>query len=248
MDARASIAGNLIGPEGCQGVESAATGQVTCSSGVAQPFPDDDVGDAEGKLAFPPRMDGHPPVGVGRRHRKPRVHMGEGASRAIALPKLAVPPRELHLGDPSAKKIGPEGEQIAAVGEVEERQRILAVDSANGRFQHGLVCRFVRDVDQKLSANPKELSAMIKKIRVIESMIGDEIKKCQPSEKDNKKAARRSLTALIQIQKGTTIKREMIGIQRPANGILPKYLSRVIGRKSKKNIAEGSSIKWNDLR
>ncbi len=113
--------------------------------------------------------------------------------------------------------------------------------------KHFTINKKLSGPDHLLSADPSELNQIIKNIRLTESMLGDGIKKCQPSEKENLIAARRSITAKISIKKGTKISKEMLGIQRPATGIHPKNIDRIIGRIAKKNINEHESLKWEYL-
>ena len=39
----------------------------------------------------------------------------------------------------------------------------------------------------------------------------------------------------------------MIDIRRPGDGIAPKFLDNVIGKKTKKNISKESTLHWDDL-
>lgn len=102
--------------------------------------------------------------------------------------------------------------------------------------------------DQKLSANPDELKNMILDIRDVEQILGDGEKICQPSESRNLIHVRRSLTAKISLKKGTKISKKDIIIKRPATGIEPKFINKVLGKITTKNIKQDESIKWNDIR
>ncbi len=113
--------------------------------------------------------------------------------------------------------------------------------------KHFTINRKLSGPDQKLSANPSDFKKLVKNIRLVEKMIGVNIKKCQTSEFGNKFAARRSITALTTIERCTKINKKMIGIQRPASGLEPKYFSRVIGKRAKRKITKGESIKWNQI-
>jgi len=101
--------------------------------------------------------------------------------------------------------------------------------------------------DHSISANPKEFMNLVKDIRKTEEVLGNGIKKCQPSELQNIVEARRSVTAKVRILQGEKIKREFIDFKRPATGIAPKFLKKVLGKTTKKNIFKDESIKWNEL-
>jgi N,N'-diacetyllegionaminate synthase len=113
--------------------------------------------------------------------------------------------------------------------------------------KHFTLDKKMKGPDQKMSADPKELQQIISKIREIEELLGDEIKKCQPSELENRVNARRSLTTNQVINKNERIVKTMLQIIRPGSGIQPKYLSKVIGMRPKKKLSNYESLKWNNL-
>ena len=114
--------------------------------------------------------------------------------------------------------------------------------------KHFTLNKNMKGPDHKLSANPKDLKEMIQKIRKVEEMVGDGEKYCQPSEMENRIHARRSITANVLIPKNTKIESFMVSNKRPAIGIEPKFLSKLIGKKTRKAIKKDNSIKWEDIR
>ena len=60
-------------------------------------------------------------------------------------------------------------------------------------------------------------------------------------------AMRRSITSDVQITKGTIIKKNMLVIRRPGDGIQPEDIQKVIGLKAKVNILNNQTIYWKDL-
>jgi len=125
---------------------------------------------------------------------------------------------------------------------------VIAVASGADLIEkHFTINRKLSGPDQKLSTNPSDFKKLAKNIRLVEKMMGVNIKKCQTSEFGNKFAARRSITALTTIERGTKIDKKMLGLQRPASGLEPKYFSRVIGKRAKRKITKGESIKWNQI-
>lgn len=97
--------------------------------------------------------------------------------------------------------------------------------------KHFTINKKMKGPDHKLSSDSKEFSELIKKIRLLERMLGNGIKKCQQSEMKNRIYARRSITANMNIEKGTKITKTMIALKRPATGIEPKYFHTIIGKK-----------------
>ena len=114
--------------------------------------------------------------------------------------------------------------------------------------KHFTINKKLRGPDHSLSTDPREFASLVQKIREVETMLGDGNKKCQMSESENRMAARRSITAVVPIARGTRITREMIQIKRPATGIEPKYILQVVGKKAIKRISVDESIKWNDIK
>lgn len=53
---------------------------------------------------------------------------------------------------------------------------------------------------------------------------------------------RRSLFVVKDIKKGETLTEENVRSIRPANGLKPKYLRTILGKKAKKNILRGSPL------
>jgi len=101
--------------------------------------------------------------------------------------------------------------------------------------------------DHKASLNPEELKEMIKGIRLIEKALGDGIKSPTTEEEEIKKVARRSIIARVDIPKGAIITKDMITFKRPGTGLLPKYYSEIIGKRSRRNIRVDELIYWWDV-
>ncbi|OGZ22930.1 MAG: N-acetylneuraminate synthase [Candidatus Nealsonbacteria bacterium RIFCSPLOWO2_01_FULL_41_9] len=101
--------------------------------------------------------------------------------------------------------------------------------------------------DHKASLGPEELKAMVRGIRNIQAALGDGTKKPTPSEMETAKVARKSIVAAKNIKKGTEIREDMLAIKRPGTGIAPKYFSKILGKKAKKDIKKDSLINWEQL-
>jgi N-acetylneuraminate synthase/N,N'-diacetyllegionaminate synthase len=99
--------------------------------------------------------------------------------------------------------------------------------------------------DHKASIDINELTEMIKTIRNVEKILGSDKKRPTKSEEKIKDNVRKSLIANKKIEKGTTIKKEMIVIKRPGTGLKPYEMEKIIGRKAKRNILEDEIIELN---
>ena len=102
--------------------------------------------------------------------------------------------------------------------------------------------------DHSFSADPNELSLLVKKIRETEIILGDGKKNPQPSELQNIQHARRSIITLVDIKKGDKLTYSNIAIKRPGIGIMPLNFHKVIGSSAKRNIKIDQPIKWSDIK
>jgi sialic acid synthase SpsE len=98
--------------------------------------------------------------------------------------------------------------------------------------------------DHHLSVDPHDMKAMIAGIRTVEKALGKAEKGLEPMEKDAFLYARRSVTSATSIPEGTRIRREMLTYKRPGTGISPKHLDLVVGRVTRVEIPEDTTITW----
>lgn len=116
---------------------------------------------------------------------------------------------------------------------------------ANIIEKHFTLDKSMKGPDHKLSQEPHEFKEMVKNIRSIERALGDGIKKLTKDEENVKKLIRRSIAAKVEIPEETIITKDKIKIVRPENGIEPKFVGLVVGRRAKRNIAKDEPIKWD---
>jgi len=113
--------------------------------------------------------------------------------------------------------------------------------------KHYTLDRELPGPDHSLSIEPKELEDLVKNARIIESALGNGVKTITEAELKTRELARRSIVANTDISEGTRITKEMVRIVRPAEGIPPKHLSLVLGRKAKRSIPKEDLLKWDDI-
>lgn len=109
--------------------------------------------------------------------------------------------------------------------------------------KHFTLDRNMEGPDQKLSLPPDMFKEMVEKIRDVEKGLGDGLKKPVEDEKMIKNA-RRSITAKNTIDKGEEISEKDLKITRPENGIKPKFLEIILGRKARKTIEKDEPLIW----
>jgi pseudaminic acid synthase len=95
--------------------------------------------------------------------------------------------------------------------------------------------------DASFSAEPGEFASMVNAVRNVEKALG--CVSYEPSEKELiSRSYRRSLFAIENIEKGNIFTRENIRSIRPANGLHPRYLSEILGKKAAQNITRGTPL------
>jgi sialic acid synthase SpsE len=114
--------------------------------------------------------------------------------------------------------------------------------------KHYTLDRTMEGPDHNFAIEPKELKAMVNKMRDIELAFGDGIKN-GPREEELELyiKARRSIIAKNKIIKGQIITNNDIIIKRPGFGIHPSQINIVVGRIAKKDIEEDEPITWDTI-
>ena len=121
---------------------------------------------------------------------------------------------------------------------------LLAV-AAGARIieKHFTINKKLNGPDHKASLSPEQLNELVKKIRQVEQILGDGIKKPQKSEIENIKVVRKSIVAKELIKIGEKLKKKNITTKRPGTGISPMKWKNMIGKKSKYNYQKDEIIK-----
>lgn len=97
--------------------------------------------------------------------------------------------------------------------------------------------------DHRMSLEPSELMHYVKEIRKAEKALGTYQKKVINSEIENRKKLKKSLVSSKDILKGQRINRNMIDIKRPAYGLRPIDINKIIGKKAKFTIKKYTVLK-----
>jgi sialic acid synthase SpsE len=113
--------------------------------------------------------------------------------------------------------------------------------------KHFTLSKKMNGPDHSFSADPLEFSTLSKLIRETETILGNGKKFCQPSEKENRILARRSIVAKKNIPKNVQIMNGIITFKRPGTGIPPSYLKKVLGKRTKRAIKINFPLRWQDL-
>lgn len=98
------------------------------------------------------------------------------------------------------------------------------------------------------SLNGEDLKKYLESINIIQKII--KTKKGRPvlqCEKVSRKNARRSIVTFGAIRKGEIFSKKNLIMKRPGTGISPLSLSKIIGKKAKKNLSDDQILKFSDI-
>ncbi len=101
---------------------------------------------------------------------------------------------------------------------------------------------FKKGFDAEFSLLPEEFALMAKECRTVEPVAG----KVQYGTTEGELTKlRRSLWVVKDVKKGFLVRDEHIKSLRLNDGIPPKYISAVLGKKAKRNLKRGEPLKWD---
>lgn len=109
--------------------------------------------------------------------------------------------------------------------------------------KHFTINRNLAGPDHNYALEPGELKAMIRGIRDVERALGSE----EIIGDLERKGPKRSIYARVDIHKGETITKDSLSILRPAVGIAPKHIDKIIGKKARKDIKAYEPITWEKI-
>jgi len=101
--------------------------------------------------------------------------------------------------------------------------------------------------DQSSSYGPAEFMRLVRNVRKVEVALGSTTKQPCEIERKNAIGMRRSLVAKVDIEQNTVITTDMVTLKRPATGIKPSEMDKIIGKKVCQDILADSLIHWSDL-
>ena len=101
--------------------------------------------------------------------------------------------------------------------------------------------------DHPMSVDPDEAKEMIQAIKVAEVCMGSPVRRLLEDEKKAYELGRRKIVANENINKGTVIERNMIVCKRSEEGIAPKFMDIIIGRRASRHIKMDEGISWEKI-
>lgn len=109
--------------------------------------------------------------------------------------------------------------------------------------KHFILSRNQSGPDSAFSVEPDEFREMVTSIRQIEKARGKEHYTVGKEEMKSR-VFRRSIFVVKDISKGELFNSENVRLIRPGNGLPPKYINKVLGKKASQDIQRGTPLSW----
>ena len=113
--------------------------------------------------------------------------------------------------------------------------------------KHFTLDRTLPGPDHKASLEPDELKIMVQSIRNVELALGDGVKQITDVERNTRDVARRSCVAAHNLDPDQILTREDIELRRPGTGIPPAELEKLIGKRVRRAMVQGTIFSWGDV-
>lgn len=97
--------------------------------------------------------------------------------------------------------------------------------------------------DSSFSLEPDEFRQMVEAVRTVEQALG-RAEFCVGERERPSRAFRRSLFVVQDMDAGDTFTEESVRSIRPGNGLAPKHLPAVLGRRAARQISRGTPLSW----
>jgi pseudaminic acid synthase len=110
--------------------------------------------------------------------------------------------------------------------------------------KHFILDKKIGGPDSSFSLEPFEFKKMVDEIRQVEKALGSVDFELSDKTKKNRTFAR-SLFAVMDIAAGELFTENNIRSIRPSNGLSPKYLKDIIGKRALVNIEKGTPLNWS---
>ena len=110
--------------------------------------------------------------------------------------------------------------------------------------KHVVLSRKLETPDSFFSMEPQDFKSLVNNIRVAEKALGV-VHYGLTNEEKMSQFFKRSLFVVKDIKKGDTFSEDNVRSIRPANGIEPKYLKIILGKKAKISVKKGTPLKWD---
>jgi N,N'-diacetyllegionaminate synthase len=113
--------------------------------------------------------------------------------------------------------------------------------------KHFTLDRTAPGPDHKVSLEPQDLRELVAQLARVDASLGTGCKAPTAAETQSRLQSRRSLVAAIDICEQATIQSSMLTCKRPAGGIDPREIDRVVGMHTRRRIPKDCVLQWSDI-
>jgi pseudaminic acid synthase len=113
--------------------------------------------------------------------------------------------------------------------------------------KHFILDRSLGGPDAPFSLEPEEFKAMVTAVREVEKALGEVNYDLNEKTKRSREFSR-SLFVVEDIKSGEIITEKNVRSIRPGNGLHPRHLKDIIGKKTKKRITRGTPLAWEHIK
>lgn len=110
--------------------------------------------------------------------------------------------------------------------------------------KHFTLSRDLPGPDTAFSLEPEEFKAMVEAVRTVEKAIG-RVSYGLNEKEAKSRIFRRSLFVVEDIKAGEEFTAQNVRSIRPGNGLAPKHLDEILGKRATSNIKRGTPLEWN---
>jgi len=110
--------------------------------------------------------------------------------------------------------------------------------------KHFTLSRAVPGPDSAFSLEPHEFKEMVNAIRIAEKALG-QVNYTVTEKEAASRVFRRSLFVVKDMKAGEQFSLDNVRAIRPGNGLPPKYISKILGKTTKKDIGAGTPLNWS---
>jgi len=110
--------------------------------------------------------------------------------------------------------------------------------------KHFTISRAIPGPDSAFSLEPHEFKEMVNAIRIAEKALG-QVNYTVTEKEAASRVFRRSLFVVKDMKAGEQFSLDNVRAIRPGNGLPPKYISKILGKTTKKDIGAGTPLNWS---
>jgi N,N'-diacetyllegionaminate synthase len=110
--------------------------------------------------------------------------------------------------------------------------------------KHLTLDRNMAGPDHQASLAPQQMKAYCQALRNVHSSLGDGVKRIMPCELDARNAFRRFVVAARDIPAGTVLTAADFVFKKVVDGIAPKYLGMLVGRRTLQDVESDTPLQW----